>query len=266
MSDGPFPARLERFGSVPSTQSIVRTWLEEGQPEVAIAVADEQTAGRGRHGRGWTAPPGAALLLSCGFRPQGLPLRQGWRLAATVAMAMLEAAELLAALPPGMLALKWPNDLVALSADGSPRKLAGVLGETVASGDLVANAVVGIGINVDWPADRFPAGLATTMTSLRELSRGDPPGREELLEAFLERLEPGYRRLRAGDFDAPGWSARQCTTGARLEVELGGRTGTVVGLGRGLDPLGGELLLETAQGPVSIDSGEVVRCRLLGTP
>jgi BirA family biotin operon repressor/biotin-[acetyl-CoA-carboxylase] ligase len=259
-----FPARLERFGSIPSTQSIVRTWLEEGQPEVAVAVADEQTAGRGRHGRGWTAPPGAALLLSCGFRPRGLPLRQGWRLAATVVLAMLEAAEGVVALAPGMLALKWPNDLVAMSADGSPRKLAGVLGETVASGGLVGSAVVGIGINVDWPPERFPEGLVTTMTSLSELSGGQPPAREELLEAFLARLEPSYARLRAGDFDARGWSARQCTTGARLEVELDGQT--VVGLGRGLDPVGGELLLETAEGPRAVGSGEVVRCRLLGPP
>jgi BirA family biotin operon repressor/biotin-[acetyl-CoA-carboxylase] ligase len=263
VSGRPFPARLERFGSIPTTQSIVRTWLEEGQPEVAVAVADEQTAGRGRHGRGWTAPPGAALLLSCGFRPQGLPLRQGWRLAATVAMAMLEAAERIAALPPGRLALKWPNDLVAMSADGSPRKLAGVLGETVAAGDLVASAVVGIGINVDWPADRFPAGLVATMTSLGELTGGKALAREELLEAFLERLEPGYARLRAGDFDAAGWAARQCTTGARLEVELGGDT--VVGTGAGLDPDGGELLLETPAGVLAIDSGEVVHCRLLAS-
>src|SRR5262245_2779688 len=81
-----FVSRLERFGSVPSTQPIVREWLEQGTPEVAIAVADEQTSGRGRLGRTWTAPPGSALLVSAGFRPLDLPAAHAWRLAATVSL------------------------------------------------------------------------------------------------------------------------------------------------------------------------------------
>ena len=70
-------------------------------PEVCLAVADEQTEGRGRHGRTWTAPPGAALLGSLGFRPTWLAPDRAWRLAAVVALAMCDAAEDVAGSPPG---------------------------------------------------------------------------------------------------------------------------------------------------------------------
>ncbi len=62
-------------------------------PEVCLAVADEQTAGRGRAGRTWAAPPGAALLLSLGFRPAWLAPDRAWRLAAIASLAMADAAE-----------------------------------------------------------------------------------------------------------------------------------------------------------------------------
>ena len=69
--DDPFISRQERFPSVGSTNDVVRAWLADGTPEVCLAVADEQTAGRGRNGRTWLAPPGAGLLCSIGFRPTG---------------------------------------------------------------------------------------------------------------------------------------------------------------------------------------------------
>ena len=73
---GSFLSRRERFDRVGSTNDVVRAWLGEGTPEVCLAVADEQTAGRGREGREWVAPPGRALLLSLGFRPVWLsPVR-----------------------------------------------------------------------------------------------------------------------------------------------------------------------------------------------
>ena len=78
----------------------MRGWLADGTPEVCLAVADEQSAGRGRSGRTWVAPPGAALLLSLGFRPDWLAPELVWRLAATVSLAMAEAAEEAAGLPP----------------------------------------------------------------------------------------------------------------------------------------------------------------------
>ena len=107
-----FLARQEQFAVVGSTNDVVRGWLADGTPEVCLAVADEQTAGRGREGRTWVAPAGGALLLSLGFRPTWLAPDRVWRLAATVSLAMAEAAEHVAGLPERTIRLKWPNDLV----------------------------------------------------------------------------------------------------------------------------------------------------------
>ena len=272
----PFPARLERFGSVDSTQAIVAGWLAAGVPDVCVAVADEQRGGRGRHGRTWQAPPGAGLLVSCGFRPTWLDPRDAWRLGAIVALAMLDAAEEVAGLREGALGLKWPNDLVADGPDGTLRKLAGVLGETTGEGGggagrpagaegiggagRLLTAVIGIGVNVEWAERDFPADLARSMTSLSALGGGRPVDRDALLEGFLGRLESRLEALRGGRFDGGGWSARQRTTGRRLAVEVGGRV--VVGTGEGVDPADGALLLGTGRGITRIDAGEVIRCRL----
>src|SRR4051794_41666965 len=117
-------SRVERFGAVGSTNDIVRAWLAQGVDEVCVAVADEQTGGRGRHGRTWQAPSGAALLLTTGFRPGWLPADRTWRLAATVALAMADAGEDAAGLPVGSIRLKWPNDLV-VEIGGAPAPPAG---------------------------------------------------------------------------------------------------------------------------------------------
>lgn len=260
------PSRLERFDSVESTQPIVRAWLDDGVPEVAVAVADHQSAGRGRLGRTWSAPRGAALLVSAGFRPDPLPARHAWRLAATAALAMLDAAEAEAGLRDGTLALKWPNDLVADGPDGRLLKVAGVLGEAVLDGDRLAAAVVGIGVNAGWQAADFPPDLAPAMTSLHVLSGGRPIDRDALLDGWLARLEPRYEALRAGRFDAGAWSARQRTTGRRVEVDAGGVA--VAGVAQGVDPETGDLLVddERAGRLVEVGSGEVVRCRIVELP
>lgn len=271
---GAFFSRVERFAEVDSTQRIVREWLAQGTPEVAVAIADVQTAGRGRHGRDWQAPAGAALLLSCGFRPSGaVAPRHGWRLAATVALAMLDAAEAAAGLKDDTLWLKWPNDIVAMpgatagqplqvSGRGGPQplKVAGVLGEVELVGGSIEFGVVGIGVNADWSARDFPADLGLTMTSLRELSGGRPIDREQLLDEFLARLEPRYLALRDGRFDVGGWSRKQVTTGREVEVEVGGRS--MVGVASGVEPESGALVVEAGGRREAVDSGEVVRCRV----
>jgi BirA family transcriptional regulator, biotin operon repressor / biotin---[acetyl-CoA-carboxylase] ligase len=257
----PFLSRLERFETVDSTQRVVREWLDGGVPEVAIAVADHQSQGRGRQDRSWLSPPGAGLLLSIGFRPLRLVPRHGWRLAATVSLAMLDAAEEAAGLKDDTLWLKWPNDIVAEAPDGRLVKVAGVLGEVAAEGALITSAVVGLGINADWAASDFPSEIATSVSSLRELAGGRPIDREQLLESFLARLEPRYEALRAGIFDAGGWSQHQRTTGRHVELDIGDQR--LGGVSTGVDPETGSLMIRAGGANVSVDSGEVIRCRVI---
>jgi len=278
----PAIGRQERFASVGSTNDVVRAWLAAGEPEICLALADEQTAGRGRNGRTWTAPSGAGLLLSLGFRPTWLDPDRAWRLAATVSLAMADAAEEVAGLPDRAVRLKWPNDLVIATdpagraldplaaadrdGDAAVRKLGGVLGESDGLGSDDPRVVVGIGLNADWPAELFPAELASTMTSLREASGGRPIDLGALLDAFTSRLETRIEVLAGGRFDVADWVDRQVTTGHEIELVLpDGSIETTVA--RGVDGASGALRVAapTPQDPTaerSLHVGEIGHVRL----
>jgi BirA family biotin operon repressor/biotin-[acetyl-CoA-carboxylase] ligase len=267
-----FLARQERFDLIGSTNDVVRDWLADGTPEVCLAVADAQSAGRGRDGRTWTAPAGSALLLSLGFRPTWLPADRVWRLAATVSLAMADAAEEVAGLPDGAIRLKWPNDLVietaGLAVPLAPevateiRKVAGVLGETTGLGGDDPRVVVGLGINTDWIAADFPPDLAGSMTSLTEASHGRPIDHVALLDAFLGRLEVRVEALRGGRFDIADWTARQLTTGR--EVELVAPDGSLESVqALGVDAASGALVVEDgAVGERLVVVGEIRHVRV----
>jgi BirA family biotin operon repressor/biotin-[acetyl-CoA-carboxylase] ligase len=219
-----FFARQETFDRVGSTNDVVRDWLDAGTPEVCLAVAAEQTAGRGRSGRTWVAPPGAALLLSLGFRPTWLAPERAWRIVATASLAMAEAAEAVAGMPERAVRLKWPNDLVVEHDGAGPRKLAGVLGETQGMGTDDPQLVVGLGLNADWRAEDYPPELAGSMTSLHEAAGRRSAGSRavdvaQLREVFIDRLVVGIEGLRAGRFDGASWAARQLTTGRTIRLE-----------------------------------------------
>ncbi len=258
-----FIRRQERFERVGSTNDVVRDWLAAGTPEVCLAIAGEQTAGRGRAGRAWVAPPGAALLLSLGFRPSWLEPERAWQLAATVSLAMAAGAEAVAGLPDRTIRLKWPNDLVVERDATGVRKLAGVLGETQGLGTNDPRVVVGLGINADWPAAAFPPDLAASMTSLREASADRPIDRAALRDAFLTSLEIAVDALRAGRFDAAEWATRQLTTGRliRLERPDGGETVRALGV----DAKTGALVVEDPAAPSGarqVFVGEIGHVRL----
>jgi len=240
-------SRFDRFDVIGSTNDVVSGWLREGTPEVCVAVADVQSAGRGRNGRTWAAPPGAGVLVSVGFRPTWLDVSHTWRLGAIASLAMAEAAEIASALRGGKIRLKWPNDLVAIDrGSGSVRKLAGMLGETDGLGTPDARAVVGVGINVDWPRDKFPAELADSMTSLTDLA-GRMVDREVVLYVFLERLERAIAALRDGTFPAEEWSRRQLTNGTIVMLEQPDGTSETV-VAEDVDTETGALLVRDPDG------------------
>jgi BirA family biotin operon repressor/biotin-[acetyl-CoA-carboxylase] ligase len=257
-------SRVERFASVGSTNDVVAGWLRDRTPEVCIAVADEQTSGRGRNGRTWTAPPGAALLCSLGFRPTYLDPAALWRLAALVSIAMADAAEATAGLAPGTIRLKWPNDLVIDRGGGHVRKLAGVLGETHGAGSDDPQAVIGIGVNIGWDPASFPAELADGMTSIAELAPGTNVTTHALFEVFTSNLEPLVVALRAGAFPTQTWRGRQLTNGTVVRLERpDGTTETVRAID--VDAGSGALVIESLLGewPArAITVGEIRHLRL----
>ncbi|HEY8847104.1 MAG TPA: biotin--[acetyl-CoA-carboxylase] ligase [Candidatus Limnocylindrales bacterium] len=282
-SPAPVVGRNERLGLVGSTNDVVRTWLADGEPEICIARADRQTAGRGRSGRTWSAPAGRGLLVSLGFRPTWLAPDRVWQLAATVSMAMADSAREEAGLPDNAIRLKWPNDLVVIDgrrdaelALPSPkakatlprairlRKLGGVLGETDGLGSADPRAIVGIGLNADWAEADFPPELAGTMTSLRAATADRPIDTGRLFDGFLARLETRVQALHGGRFEGTDWSDRQVTTGREVVIELpDGSSETVVA--RGVDADSGALRIADAHEPGgerSIVVGEIVHVRL----
>jgi BirA family transcriptional regulator, biotin operon repressor / biotin---[acetyl-CoA-carboxylase] ligase len=200
-----------------STNADLLALARQNEPEGTVLIADHQTAGRGRIGRSWTAPPNASLLASILLRPP--PTVAGMATMA-VAVAAAGAVHDVGAFEPR---LKWPNDLV-WPGDGSSvdRKLAGILAEAAwpGGGGNVA-VVVGIGINVNWPAD-LPDELAATATACNHIC-GMEMDRRELLDALLARLETAYSPLRAGESGPllEEWRARSATLGRRVRVDLG---------------------------------------------
>ena len=226
---------LPRTGS---TNDVAKELAARGAPEGTVVVADEQTAGRGRLGRRWVAPPSTCLLFSILFRPD-LPLLKAPRLTMLCSLAAADAVKAVAGLEVG---LKWPNDLIVTSGAGW-RKLSGVLTETGVVGERVAFVVVGIGINVNVEPEALPS-LAPNATSILA-ETGRRVDRAALLAAILGGVESRYGRLQAGESPYAEWAARLATLGQRVEVSAGEEV--LVGHAESVDEEGA-LLLRTPDG------------------
>jgi BirA family transcriptional regulator, biotin operon repressor / biotin---[acetyl-CoA-carboxylase] ligase len=231
-----------------STNSDLLAEARDGRAEGAVLVAEAQSAGRGRMGRAWVSPPGAALTFSVLLRPAAVPqARRGWvPLLAGVAVAQAVRAG------TGVDAsLKWPNDVQVNGA-----KLAGILAEQ-ADGAIV----VGIGMNVSSGRDELPVATATSLAL--EGAEGVPAGR--LLIAMLGELGRRYQAWAGARGDAVGcglhteYQALCATLGREVRVSLpGGRT--VTGVAAGVDQTG-RLVVGSAAGPVPVSAGDVIHVR-----
>jgi len=192
------------FDGIDSTNRYVLDEARAGAPAGLVAVADHQTAGRGRLGRSWEAAPGSSLLVSVLLRPE-LPVEKLFLLTLAAGLALADAVGAVAAVTAG---LKWPNDLVV-----DDKKLAGLLAETDLRAGAARAVVIGAGCNLT--ADAFPPELAPRATAV-ELEAGRAVSRDALLEAFLGALA---NRLDGLDAALPDARARSATLGRRVRVE-----------------------------------------------
>jgi BirA family biotin operon repressor/biotin-[acetyl-CoA-carboxylase] ligase len=211
------------FRLTDSTNERARELAAGGAPHGTLVTADEQRAGRGRQGRTWTAPPRSALLMSLVLREfrETLPI--------VAAVAICEAL-------PLETAIKWPNDIWVRR-----RKLAGIL---VEGRPQEGWAVLGVGLNVR--TAEFPPELRETATSLR--LEGVDAGVEDVLASVVETLERWLPRPAREVLAA--WRGRDALLGRPVRWTNGS------GVGRGVDDTGA-LLVDTAEGRVALQAGEV---------
>ncbi|HZD00193.1 MAG TPA: biotin--[acetyl-CoA-carboxylase] ligase [Actinomycetes bacterium] len=238
---------LETVDRLPTTMARAADLAEAGAPEGATVVAEEQTAGRGRLGRTWVAPPGTSLLVSVVLRP-ALSSGQTWLVAALAGVALVDAAREILSAGGGRATagLKWPNDLLL---DG--RKAAGLLAEAGTGGGRPW-VVLGMGVNVGQKASDFPEELGGRATSMT-LAAGRRVDRAELLGAWAERFAAGYRDLGEGVV-APilvAYRDRLETLGRRVRAERASG-----------DPLVGTAVDLTGSGSLVVLTGTGARVEL----
>jgi BirA family biotin operon repressor/biotin-[acetyl-CoA-carboxylase] ligase len=237
---------VEYHAEIGSTNDRARQALSEPDGEGLAVVADLQTAGRGRRGRSWLSPAGVNLTVSVGLRPRIEPAAAG-RLGIVSALAVRDACASL--VPDAELRVKWPNDVVA--ADG--RKLAGLLVETSLEDGRLADAVIGVGINVNWRRVEMPADVDARATSLLEVG-GAMVDRVGLLARLLAALDAEVLALERGESPVARLSAVSALDGRMVTVDLGAER--LEGRAAGINEEG-LLLLDTDLGRVALAIGEV---------
>ena len=206
-----------------------------------VVVAETQQASRGRFGRTWVSQPGN-LYFSVVFYPtlQTLPL-----LSPLAGVAVVRAIAKTTGLQPR---IKWPNDVLI---DG--KKVAGILVESVISGEEVHYAVLGIGVNVALDAEAL-GELSATATSLNAATAREVP-REGLLRRLLQELDGLYLALRKGESPIEDWQGLLDTLGCRITASAGKESPT--GMAESVDDLG-NLLLRLDDGRlVTLTTGDV---------
>ena len=270
---------LDVVQSTGSTNSDLVQRAVAGEPEGAVLIAEEQTAGRGRLDRRWSAPPRSGLFFSVLLRPGEPSLagsgggpgaepdpaavpavpsapvpvhRWGW----LPLLAGVATATALSRAAGVDTALKWPNDLL-VTVDGEERKAGGVLAERVGASAVV----IGIGLNVSLRADELPVPTATSLA----LAGAPGTDRDPLLRAVLRSLADWYAAWRAAGGDPAAsrlqqtYAAGCATLGRQVRAELpGGRelAGTAVAVDGD-----GRLVIAGPGGEQPVGAGDVVHLR-----
>ena len=228
-----------------STNERARELAAAGAPHGTLVSAAEQSAGRGRQGRRWSAPPGSSLLASLVLRPAPrlLPL------ASAVAVCdAVEAAPGAGARPPARI--KWPNDVVVERGEALA-KLGGIL---IEARPQESWAVLGIGLNAAVELDALPAELRDTAATLGLGPEDVEPLLVGLVRALAARLAQGPEKTLAA------WAARDALRGRRIGWGPPGEQGAKpqgAGIARGIDGDGRLVVALDGGGRTALGSGEV---------
>jgi BirA family biotin operon repressor/biotin-[acetyl-CoA-carboxylase] ligase len=187
-----------------------------GEPAGLVVVADEQTAGRGRAGRTWSAPPESSLLCSLLLRTASGPATLG-ALPLLLGVAVAEAIERVS---PARCQLKWPNDVWI---DG--RKAAGILTQSRLRGEAVDFVNAGIGVNLTASLDHLPPGATSLL-----VATGVAVDRDRFLAELLDRIDSYVTEyeVTAPDVALDRWRARAAMLGERVVVRQD--AGEVIGV------------------------------------
>lgn len=220
-----------------STNTLLRQWAKDGNPEGTLLLTDHQTAGRGRRGRHFHSPKGTGLYMSLLLRPT-FGLEQSVYLTTACAVCAAEAVETLGV----SLGIKWVNDLYK---DG--KKVAGILTEATENG-----IIVGIGLNLYAPTEGFPKELSGIATHIFDTETADLKNR--LAAEWANRFWTEYEVLDSGHF-LDRYRARSVLLGKPITVLRA--DGDIPAVAKAINDRC-ELVVETIDGKcLTLSSGEV---------
>ncbi|MCA9897522.1 MAG: biotin--[acetyl-CoA-carboxylase] ligase [Ardenticatenaceae bacterium] len=233
------------FPELDSTNDLLKEMVQQGTesspPTGCLLLTEYQRQGRGRLERRWEAPPGSSLLLSMLFRPDWPAEQANW-LTMLVSTAAAEAISEITGLEVG---LKWPNDIMVRQAD-QWCKVSGILQEGSFGGNgRLQWAIVGIGINVNIPAEQLPTGV-TPATSLLAAT-GQIVPRLPLLAPFLQRVENYYDEVGNGRSPHVHWHEKLITLGQPVRVTQPQTGSSFTGIAQTTDAAG-HLLVQDETG------------------
>ena len=239
-------AVVKSYRTVKSTNDLASQFADDGATEGTIITAEEQTRGRGRLGRSWHSPAGMGIYVSIVLRPSFKPEEAP----GVSLMTALALADAIAELGVHDVKIKWPNDILI-----SGKKVAGILTELSADRGKINHLIVGVGINVNHKSEDFPDDIRSIATSLRRVLK-HKVSRVELLARFLALFEKEYTlyskdRLKKSHKRLVAYSS---VIGQPVTVQSG--KNVIAGIARDIDA-SGALVLQTADGAVTINAGEV---------
>jgi len=240
------------YKKIDSTNDSAYALAEKGIAEGTVVIAEEQTKGKGRHGRKWESPPKSGIYMSCVMRPEMAP-NEIAKITLLAAVAVAKAIRRFTGLEA---MIKWPNDIII-----NGRKVCGILTEMKAEQDSIDFIILGIGVNVNTPAASLPKGASSLKEELGRPKKSDGISRVGFVKYMLESIEEEYLRLRTKGFTPimEDWRSMSLLPGSKIKVLLPNRT--IEGEAHDIDS-DGSLIVRLDSGVLEkVSSGDVVMLR-----